>query len=269
MKTLDGQSAIVTGAGSGIGRGIGDVLAAEGARVIIVDLDRKAADTAASQINDKGGRALAIAADVSNSTDVAGLVADARDWAGRIDILASNVGIFPSAALESIDEATWDRVMAVNVRGAFLLFREILPGMRSHGYGRVIVTSSITGPMTAMPTLTHYAASKAALMGLVRGAALEYANAGITVNAVLPGTVDTEGLREGGGQDYVDLMLPSIPVGRLASGEDIAWIVRMLAAPEAGYVTGVGIPVDGGQTLPEGHIPATLIEQLTSGDTGE
>lgn len=265
MRDLGGQTAIVTGAGAGIGRGIARVLAAEGAAVVTVDLDPERAEGAASAIVADGGRALAVVADVAKAADVARVVDAAREWGGGVEILASNVGIYPTAPLESIEEESWDRVMAVNVRSAFLLMRLVLPLMRDQVYGRVVVTSSITGPLTAMPTLSHYAASKAALLGLVRAAALEYAGAGVTVNAVLPGTVDTEGLRAAGGEDYVDLMLPSIPVGRLARSEDVGWVVRMLAAPEAAYLTGVGVPVDGGQTLPEGRLPAEAIAAVTAG----
>jgi 3-oxoacyl-[acyl-carrier protein] reductase len=259
METLSKQTAIVTGGGAGIGGGIARVLAAAGADVLVVDLDADRADATAAAIH---GSARPLAADVSNASDVTRLVAAALKWTGRIDVLASNVGIYPTSVLESTDEEMWDRIMDVNVKSAFLLLRAVLPIMREQHYGRIVVTSSITGTLTAMPGLAHYAASKAALMGLVRSAAVECAGDGVTVNAVLPGTVDTEGLRAAGGQEYVDLMLPAIPVGRLAQPEDLGWAVRMLASREAGYITGIGLPVDGGQTLPEGRIPADAMDAI-------
>jgi 3-oxoacyl-[acyl-carrier protein] reductase len=264
MQTLTSQTAIVTGAGAGIGRGIALVLASEGASVVTVDIDGDRAAATVRRIEDAGGTAIALTADVAVTDGVRRLVDAAMAWTGRVDVLASNVGIYPTSAIESTSEEIWDHVMTVNVKSAFLLLKAVLPIMRAQHYGRVIVTSSITGPITAMPTLAHYAASKAALMGLVRSAALESASDGITVNAVLPGTVDTDGLRAAGGQEYVDLMLPSIPAGRLAQPQDLGWAVRLLAAPEAGYVTGVGLPVDGGQTLPEGRISADAMDAIVA-----
>ena len=262
MESLAGRTAIVTGAGAGIGRGIALVLAAEGARIVAVDLDGNRAMAAAMAVRDLGGIADPVAADVSVAGDVEHMVRAAMRSSGRVDVLASNVGIYPTSGLESTSEQMWDHVMAVNTKSAFLLLRALLPIMRRQRYGRVVVTSSITGPLTAIPGLGHYAASKAALMGLVRSAAVETAGHGVTVNAVLPGTVDTEGLRAAGGQDYIDLMLPSIPVRRLAQPADLGWAVRMLAAPEAGYITGTGLVVDGGQSLPEGRIPAESVDAM-------
>lgn len=264
MQGLTGQTAIVTGAGAGIGRGIASVLASEGASIVAADVDRDRAAATATAIQELGGKAIPVGADVALAGDVRRLVDEAIAWTGRVEVLASNVGIYPTSALEATTEETWDRVMTVNVKSAFLLLRAVLPIMREQRYGRIVVTSSITGPLTAMPMLGHYAASKAALMGLVRSAALESASYGVTVNAVLPGTVDTEGLRAAGGQEYVDLMLPSIPVGRLAQPEDLGWAVRMLAAPEAAYITGVGLAVDGGQTLPEGRIQADAMDAIVA-----
>ena len=264
MQGLTGQTAIVTGAGAGIGRGIALVLASEGAGIVVVDVDGDRAAATVAAIHELGGAAIPVVADVALADDVARVVRDAIVWRGRVEVLASNVGIYPTSLLESTSEETWDRVMAVNVKSAFLLLREVLPIMREQRYGRVVVTSSITGPLTAMPMLGHYAASKAALMGLVRSAALESAGAGVTVNAVMPGTVDTDGLRAAGGQEYVELMLPSIPVGRLALPEDLGWAVRMLAAPEAAYITGIGLAVDGGQTLPEGRIQADAMGAIVA-----
>ena len=264
MQSLDGQTALVTGAGSGIGRGIALVLASEGARIAVVDLDAERAAAVAAAVSELGGAAVPVTADVSVARDVARAVEETVEWSGRLDILASNAGIFPESALEELDEKTWDRVMAVNVKSAFLLLRAALPVMRRQKYGRVVVTGSITGPVTGVPMLAHYGASKAALLGLVRGAALEAARDGITVNAVLPGNIETEGGQAAGGAAYYNAMRPSIPMARLGRPDDIGWAVRMLAAPEANWITGTGLIVDGGQSLPEGGLTAERLEAVFS-----
>lgn len=264
MQGLDGHTALVTGAGSGIGRGIALVLAREGARIVAVDLDEERAAATAAAARELGGEAITSTADVALAGDVASAVDTAVAWSGRLDIVASNVGIFPDTPLEELEEATWDRVMTVNVKSAFLLMRAALPVMRRQQYGRIVVTGSITGLVTAVPALAHYGASKAALLGLVRGAALEAARDGVTINAVLPGNIDTDGGRAAGGAAYYDLMRPSIPVGRLGMPEDIGWAVRMLASPEAGFITGTGLIVDGGQSIAEGGMTAERMQAAFS-----
>jgi 3-oxoacyl-[acyl-carrier protein] reductase len=253
MQTLNDRTAIVTGAGSGIGAGIASVLASEGATVVVADLDGDRAATTAADIAGDGGHSIAHVCDVSRAEDVQTLVQAAVDSTGRVDILASNAGIYPIASIEETTEDLWDKVMTVNTKASWLLMKAVAPVMRRQRYGRIVVTSSVTGPRTAMAGLSHYAASKAALMGLVRTAALELGGDGVTVNAVLPGTVDTEGLRaSAGGTGFFEIMLPSIPLGRVATPTDLGWAVRLLASAEAGYVTGQGLIVDGGQSVSEG-----------------
>jgi 3-oxoacyl-[acyl-carrier protein] reductase len=263
MQTLNDKTAIVTGAGSGIGAGIASVLAADGATVVVADVDGDRAATTAAAIEHDGGRAVACVCDVSRDADVQALVEATVDETGRVDILASNAGIYPIASIEDTTEELWDRVMAVNAKASWLLMRAVAPVMRRQRYGRIVVTSSVTGPRTAMAGLAHYAASKAALMGLVRAAALELGADGVTVNAVLPGTVDTEGLRaSAGGTGFFEVMLPSIPVGRVAAPTDLGWAVRLLASAEAGYITGQGLIVDGGQSVSEGGTSNEQVELL-------
>jgi 3-oxoacyl-[acyl-carrier protein] reductase len=264
VQSLAGQTALVTGAGSGIGRGIALVLASEGAMIVAVDLNDECVALTAAAVRELGGEAIAFTADVSLPSDVVQAVDAAVARSGRLDILASNVGIFPDTSLEELEEATWDRVMAVNVKSAFLLMRAALPVMRRQQYGRIVVTGSITGFVTGVPALAHYGASKAALIGLVRGAALEAARDGVTINAVLPGNIDTEGARAAGGAAYFELMRPSIPLGRLGLPDDIGWAVRMLAAPEASFITGTTLIVDGGQSIAEGGITAERMEAVFS-----
>jgi 3-oxoacyl-[acyl-carrier protein] reductase len=236
MQSLTDQVAVITGAGQGIGRAVAQVLASEGARVAIADV---------------GHAATAYAVDV---VDLASLTAmsDAvlAEW-GRIDILAAVAGIYPSSPIGELPAGEWDRVMDINVKGALFAMQACLPSMRSRGYGRVVLMSSITGPITGQTGFAHYGASKAAMLGLMRSAAVELAIEGVTVNAVMPGNVRTEGFATIG-PEHQDSMLAAIPMRRLAEPEDIGWAVRVLAAPESGYITGQTLIVDGGQVLPEG-----------------
>ena len=172
------------------------------------------------------------------------------DELGRIDIVAANAGIYPVAELTEMTDEMWNRVMDVNVGGAVRTVQACLPSMRERGYGRVVLTSSITGPITGQVGFAHYGASKAAMLGFMRSAAVELARSGITVNAVMPGNVATEGFA-GTSDEHQQRMLTSIPMGRYAEPEEIGWAVRFLASPEAAYITGQTLIVDGGQVLPE------------------
>lgn len=250
MKDLGGQVAIVTGGAAGIGKGIASVLAREGARVVIADIDLDRAEASASELSDTGLAVIAVRCDVTSREDTEALASRIiRHW-GKIDILAANAGIFPQASLDSMSDEDWDRVQDINVKGMLHAVQACLPNMTENGYGRIVLTSSITGPITGYPGWAHYGASKAAMLGFMRTAAVELAPRGITVNAVQPGNIQTEGLADLG-EAYLNEMAASIPAGRLGSVEDIGYAVRMLAAPESGYITGHAVVVDGGQTLPE------------------
>jgi 3-oxoacyl-[acyl-carrier protein] reductase len=245
MRQLTDQVAIVTGAARGIGRGIASVLAAEGARVVVVDRDGELAEQTAVEV---GG--LAIAADVTHRASVQAMAARVVEELGRIDIVAANAGIYPVAELATMTEEMWSRVMDVNVGGAVWTVQACLPTMQERGYGRIVLTSSITGPITGQAGFAHYGASKAAMLGFMRSAAVEVAGSGITINAVMPGNVATEGFADTS-EEHQRRMLRSIPMGRYAEPEEVGWAVRFLASPEAGYITGQALIVDGGQVLPE------------------
>jgi 3-oxoacyl-[acyl-carrier protein] reductase len=251
MESLAGRVAIVTGAASGIGLGIATVLRAEGAEVAVADLDARGADAAATRLSPDGGHALGIAVDVTAAADMARMAQAALDRWGRIDILAANAGIYPEIPLRELQVADLDHVMAVNVRGAVLATQACLPAMTSQNYGRIVLTSSITGWVTGLPGYAHYGATKAAMIGLMRSAALELAGSGITINAVLPGNIRTPGF-ETLGPEHASRMLNAIPLGRVGEPEDVGWAVRFLASPEAGFITGQTLVIDGGQVLPEG-----------------
>ena len=254
MKALNDQVAVVTGAARGIGRGIASVLAAQGARVVIADVDAGRADEAAAALRAKSLDALAVRVDVTDRTAVESLAAHVVAECGRIDILAANAGIYPSVELMAIDDDLWDRVMDINVKGTLHAAQACLPAMFTRNYGRIVLTSSITGPLTGQTGFAHYGASKAAMLGFMRSAAVELATSGVTINAVLPGNIRTPGLDETS-EEHQRQMLSSVPMGRFGDVEDVAWAVRFLASPEARYITGQTLVIDGGQVLPEAPPP--------------
>jgi 3-oxoacyl-[acyl-carrier protein] reductase len=245
MQALTDQVAIVTGGARGIGRGICSVLATEGATVIVVDADAELGEQAAAEL---GG--LAVSADVTDRESVEAMAARVLSELGRIDVVCANAGVYPSADLDALDEEMWNRVMDLNVGGAVRTVQACLPSMRARRYGRIVLTSSITGPITGQPGFAHYGASKAAMLGFMRSAAVELARSGITINAVMPGNVRTPGFANTG-DEHQDRMLRAIPMGRYAEPEEVGWAVRFLASREAGYITGQTLVVDGGQVLPE------------------
>jgi 3-oxoacyl-[acyl-carrier protein] reductase len=250
MQALTSQVAVVTGSARGIGRAIAEVLAAEGASVAIADLDRTGADRTAAEFATAGWQAVGIEVDVRDRSSVQAMADTIVERLGRIDILAANAGIYPSCELEAITADHWDAVMNINLRGALYAIQACLPAMRSRHYGRIVLTSSITGPLTGIPELSTYGASKAALIGLMHSAAIEVAGHGITINAVLPGNIETPGMIEMG-PEHVEAMKSGIPGGELGQPSDVGWAVRFLASPEARFITGHSLTVDGGQVLPE------------------
>ena len=250
FASLAGRSVIVTGASKGIGRGIAKRFAEVGCRVVVVARSSEAAKLVAEDIAVAGGAAIPVAADVSTEEGVARMAAAAIEHFGGIDILCANAGIFPTTRIGEMSVAEFDEVMGINLRGTFLSVQACLPGLTRTGRGRIVITSSITGPITGQPGFTHYGASKAGQLGFMRSAAIELAAAGITVNAVLPGNIATEALASLGAE-YVASMTASIPMKRLGVVDDIANAALFFATEEAGYITGQTLVVDGGQVLPE------------------
>ncbi|HUA17540.1 MAG TPA: 3-oxoacyl-ACP reductase FabG [Bryobacteraceae bacterium] len=253
LTSISGRTVIVTGASKGIGKGIARVFANKGARVLLAARDITQAEAAAGEIRSQGGIASAVAADVAKPEDNARMARTAVERYGGIDILCCNAGIFPSARLGEMSVADWSQVLDTNLKGTFLSVDACLPHLQARGKGRIVVTSSITGPITGYPGWSHYAASKAGQLGFIRTAAIELAPHHITVNAVLPGNIRTEGV-EALGAEYLARMTAAIPQRRLGSVEDVAYAALFLASDEAAFITGQTIVVDGGQVLPESHM---------------
>ncbi|WNG92605.1 3-oxoacyl-ACP reductase FabG [Mycobacterium sp. ITM-2016-00318] len=252
FTSLQGRSAIVTGGSKGIGRGIAETFAAAGVDVLITARNQADLDATVAALADQPGKVSGFSADVTNPDDCRRAVEAAIERHEGLDIVCANAGIFPSGKLEDLTPEDIEQVLAVNFKGTVFVIQAALPALTASGHGRVIVTSSITGPITGFPGWSHYGASKAAQLGFIRTAAMELAPKRITINAVLPGNIVTEGLVEMG-QEYMDQMAAAIPAGRLGSVADIGNAALFFATDEAGYITGQTLVVDGGQILPESN----------------
>lgn len=253
---LDGRSVIVTGGSKGIGKGIARVFVRAGANVLLAARDASALAAAAEELGPQGsGRVVTLSADVARTADCRRIAEAAVEEFGGIDVLCANAGVFPEKPIAELTEADVDAVFACNVKGTIFSVQACLPALAASGHGRIVVTSSITGPITGFPGWSHYGASKAAQLGFVRTAAIELASKRITINAVLPGNIVTEGLEEMG-EEYIRATEACIPQHRLGAVEDIGFAALFLATDEAGFITGQTIVVDGGQVLPES--PAAL-----------
>ena len=252
---LRGKTALVTGAARGIGRAIVDVFAREGATIAACDQDAAALETLAEELTTAGVEHLVCVADVSEAADVDNVVALAVDTLGHIDVLVNNAGVSYIVPFLSMDDELWDRTLAVNLRGTYLFCQAVLPHMIARRYGRIVNMSSQSGKQGN----THYAAycaSKAGIIALTQSIALEFAENGITVNAVCPGVVFTP-LWEAMAPDYarkrdmppedVKAYLESkIPMKRFATSEEVACVALFLASDEAAYMTGQSLNVTGG-----------------------
>ncbi|WKB37370.1 3-oxoacyl-ACP reductase FabG [Terrilactibacillus sp. S3-3] len=251
VLSFENKTVVVTGASKGIGKGIAQAFAGAGASVAVVSRHREEAECSAAEIVAGGGKAYAFEGDVTSLESMKQLAKKVNGSFGGIDIICANAGIFPSASLEDISGAEWDAVMNTNVKGTFFTVQASLPYLKRSDGGRIIMTSSITGPLTGYAGWSHYGASKAAQLGFMRSAALELAPHGITINAIMPGNVMTEGLRDMG-EAYLNSMAASVPLKRLGTIDDMAHAALFFASEGAGYITGQTLVVDGGgQTIPE------------------
>ncbi|MCF7860534.1 SDR family oxidoreductase [Patescibacteria group bacterium] len=243
---LKNKVAIVTGAGRGIGRGIALKLAAAGASVVTVDLSLVDCVSAAAEIKDKGGRALALTCDVSDAEVVAKMIADTMTEFNQIDILVNNAGIFPFKPFLEMNEADWDKVIDVNLKGTFLCSQAAAKKMSTGG--KIVNISSIAA-YVGFSGLTHYCASKGGLNGFIRPLALELASKKINVNNVAPGAIETPGASTGMTPELKKQTEAMIPWGRMGLPADIANAVAFLVSDQADYITGQTLIVDGGYTL--------------------
>jgi 3-oxoacyl-[acyl-carrier protein] reductase len=253
---VKGRSVIVTGGSKGIGKGIAGVFVREGANVLIAARDDGMLGAAAEELAAGAeGKVETTVADVSRVEDCRRLAQTAVERLGGIDILCANAGVFPDKPLAEMTEADVDAVLGCNLKGTMFSVQACLPALEASGRGRVVVTSSITGPITGYPGWSHYDASKAGQLGFLRTAAIELAPRKITINAIMPGNIATEGLADLG-EEYIRGMEAAIPQHRLGSVDDIGNAALFFASDEAGYITGQTLVVDGGQVLPES--PAAL-----------
>jgi 3-oxoacyl-[acyl-carrier protein] reductase len=247
-QSLNGRTAIVTGASRGIGRGISKVFSQAGANLVLMARGQDGLDAVAGEIDP--ARTVAVAGDVTDPGDLRRVVDSARERFGGVDVLCHNAGIYPETPLEEITLDEWHMVLDTNLTSTLLAVQACTPAMRERQYGRIVLVSSITGVRVGYPGLSHYSASKAGMLGFMRTAALELAPFGITINGVEPGSIRTEGLA-GLGEDAIASMIKHIPIGSLGEPEDIAHTALFLAGDGARFITGQTVVVDGGQTLPE------------------
>lgn len=248
---LRGRNCIVTGGASGIGRAIARAFASHGAAVVIADRSVSEAEAVRAAIVQDGGRAHVIALDLAERSEIERAISETERLLGGIDILVHNAAHYPLRLLPDIEPSLLERTLAVNLEAAFWLTQAALPMLRRSRCGRILMTSSVTGPRVAYPGLAHYAASKAGLNGFIRSAALELAGEGITVNGVEPGMIETPATGSLGGEAHRRGLARHIPLGRLGRPQDIAFAMLFLACDGAGYITGQTLVVDGGALLPE------------------
>lgn len=247
LVDLKGNVAIVTGGGQGIGRAIAEVLASHGADIVIADVNQDMAEKTASEIGSGGTKTLAVKVNVASAAEVKSMVDSVLAQWGGVDILVNNAGIARDALLLRMKDEDWDAVLSVNLKGTFHCIKAVLPTMSKQRRGRVVNIASVVGAIGNVGQ-ANYAASKAAVMGLTRTVAREYASRGITVNAVAPGFIDTamtaslsDSVKKG--------LVENIPLARLGTAHDVAHAVGFLVSEQAGYITGHVLHVNGGMFM--------------------
>jgi NAD(P)-dependent dehydrogenase (short-subunit alcohol dehydrogenase family) len=246
---LQNKVAIITGGGTGIGRGIALMYAKEGARVVVCGRRKEPLDKVVEEIESRGGNALSYIVDVSQYAQIADMASDVLEQWGGIDILVNNAGVYIPHDIIAMSEEEWDAVMSIDVKGVFLVSKAILPHMLEQGRGKIINIASIAG-LFGFEQSAAYCAAKGAVVNLTREMALDYAPKGISVNAIAPGVIVSDMTRqlladEAAKKSFVD----RIPVGRVGQADDIAYLAVYLASEESNFVVGQTIVIDGGMTI--------------------
>lgn len=247
---LKDKIALVTGSGSGIGRAVALGLAGEGADIVVNDVNREKADGTAAEIAALGRRSLVIPASVAEETEVKTMVGRiVKEWGG-IDILVNNAGATSSLLIEDMEKAEWDRVLSVNLDGAFNCCQAVIPSMKQRGGGRIINVISYSGARMTMLGGVHYTSSKAGILGLTRQLSFELGHYQITVNGISPGNIITPMLKSGTTPERLEAMKKLYPLQGMPTPEDVADAAVFLASGKARMITGVNLEVDGGITVP-------------------
>ncbi len=252
MTRLAGKIALITGGGTGIGRATAVAFAAEGAKVAVVGRRAEKLREVVSEIEKSGGAAIAVQADVSKAADAARAVSDVGARFGGLNVLVNNAGVLSATTIESISEEEWDRLIAINLKGVFLMSRAALPEFRKKGGGAIVNVGSVLG-LVAMTNRAAYCASKGGVTMLTKAMALDHANENIRVNCICPSIVETE-LVQGlfsateAGKAAKAARVAGIPLGRMGKPEDVAMMAVYLGSEESSWVTGLAIPLDGGLT---------------------
>ncbi len=252
-RRFEGKTAVVTGGASGIGKATAERLMEEGARVVVMDVSKGSCDTASAEFASKGFDATFVTGDVSSPVDVQRMVSEALTALGRIDVLFNNAGILVEGTVEQVSVGDWDRIMAINVRGVFLMCKEVVPVMLRQGGGAIVNNASCSG-LVGDRNAIAYNTSKGAVVLMTKCLALDYAQKGIRVNCVCPGEIDTPMFRQEAKarnmpvEEYRKELCEYHPVGRLGVPREVANAVLFLASDEASFITGTAFSVDGGYT---------------------
>jgi NAD(P)-dependent dehydrogenase (short-subunit alcohol dehydrogenase family) len=249
IDKLKGKVAVVTGGGRGIGRAIATRLAVAGADLIVADIDGVQAEKTAEEFSKKYRKSISIQLDVTQEKSADALVRIALEEFGKVDILVNNAGIMFRTRILDISLDEWNNTLLVNLTGPFLLTKAVLPLMKQNGYGRIVNISSSAGRSVSTLGGAHYTASKTALLGFTRAVAKEVASFGITVNAVCPGLMDTQMVRDTTTKEELENFVNSFPIQRIGLPEEVGDLVVFLCSERASYITGASIDINGGDLM--------------------
>ncbi|HEB31278.1 MAG TPA: SDR family oxidoreductase [Spirochaetes bacterium] len=242
---LENKISIITGAASGIGKATAILFGEEGSTVVVADIDMEGARKTADEMREKGGRAFPVKVDLSDIGDIQSTVLDIKEKFGDIHILVNNAGVFSKVQIQDMTEEEWDRVMDINLKGAFFLSKEVLPMMIKQQYGKIVNVSSLSAKRGGFTSGVNYGVSKAGLISVTKYMANFGGRYGINVNAIVPGFVDTE-MFQNHPEEKKKAVIKSIPIGRIARKEEIAKAIMFLSSEDSSYITGEILDINGG-----------------------